>query len=56
MVNLVLTQIRAEMGQLELDETFTARSQINEILLGFGYCTDPWGVKVTRVELRPYPL
>jgi len=33
MVNLVLTQIRAEMGQLELDETFTARSQINEILL-----------------------
>jgi len=28
-----LTQIRAEMGQLELDETFTARSQINEILL-----------------------
>ncbi|NEO34674.1 MAG: paraslipin, partial [Symploca sp. SIO3C6] len=30
MVNLVLTQIRAEMGQLELDETFTARSEINE--------------------------
>jgi len=26
MVNLVLTQIRAEMGKLELDETFTARS------------------------------
>jgi len=33
MVNLVLTQIRSEMGQLELDETFTARSQINELLL-----------------------
>jgi regulator of protease activity HflC (stomatin/prohibitin superfamily) len=53
MVNLVLTQIRAEMGQLELDETFTARSQINELLLHeLDVATDPWGVKVTRVELR----
>ncbi|MBD1846976.1 SPFH/Band 7/PHB domain protein [Cyanobacteria bacterium FACHB-63] len=53
MVNLVLTQIRAEMGQLELDETFTARSHINEILLReLDTSTDPWGVKVTRVELR----
>ncbi|HEY9847399.1 MAG TPA: SPFH domain-containing protein, partial [Candidatus Caenarcaniphilales bacterium] len=53
MQNLVLTQIRAEMGQLELDETFTARSQINEILLrDLDIATDPWGVKVTRVELR----
>ncbi len=53
MVNLVLTQIRAEMGKLELDETFTARSEINEILLReLDISTDPWGVKVTRVELR----
>lgn len=53
MVNLVLTQIRAEMGKLELDETFTARSQINELLLyDLDVATDPWGVKVTRVELR----
>lgn len=53
MVNLVLTQIRAEMGQLELDQTFTARSEINEILLReLDISTDPWGVKVTRVELR----
>ena len=53
MVNLVLTQIRSEMGKLELDETFTARSQINEILLrDLDEATDPWGVKVTRVELR----
>ncbi|RMF66403.1 MAG: SPFH/Band 7/PHB domain protein [Cyanobacteria bacterium J069] len=53
MVNLVLTQIRAEMGKMELDETFTARSQINEILLReLDTATDPWGVKVTRVELR----
>lgn len=53
MVNLVLTQIRSEMGQLELDQTFTARSQINELLLrDLDVSTDPWGVKVTRVELR----
>ncbi len=53
MVNLVLTQIRAEMGKLELDETFTARSEINETLLReLDISTDPWGVKVTRVELR----
>lgn len=53
MVNLVLTQIRAEMGKLELDQTFTARSEINEILLReLDISTDPWGVKVTRVELR----
>jgi regulator of protease activity HflC (stomatin/prohibitin superfamily) len=53
MVNLVLTQVRAEMGKLELDETFTARSEINEILLReLDISTDPWGVKVTRVELR----
>ncbi len=52
-VNLVLTQIRAEMGKLELDQTFTARSEINEILLReLDIATDPWGVKVTRVELR----
>ncbi len=53
MVNLVLTQIRAEMGKLELDQTFTARTEINEILLReLDISTDPWGVKVTRVELR----
>ncbi len=42
-MNLVLTQIRAEMGQLELDETFTARDQINEILLRDQILRlDPW--------------
>ena len=53
MVNLVLTQIRSEMGQLELDQTFTARTEVNETLLrDLDIATDPWGVKVTRVELR----
>ena len=53
MQNLVLTQIRSEMGKLELDQTFTARSEVNETLLReLDLATDPWGVKVTRVELR----
>jgi regulator of protease activity HflC (stomatin/prohibitin superfamily) len=53
MVNLVLTQIRAEMGKLDLDQTFTTRQEVNEVLLKeLDQATDPWGVKVTRVELR----
>jgi regulator of protease activity HflC (stomatin/prohibitin superfamily) len=53
MVNLVLTQIRAEMGKLDLDQTFTTRAEVNEVLLKeLDDATDPWGVKVTRVELR----
>ncbi len=53
MVNLALAQIRAEMGKLELDETFTAREKINETLLReLDESTDPWGIKVTRVELK----
>jgi regulator of protease activity HflC (stomatin/prohibitin superfamily) len=53
MVNLVLTQIRAEMGKLDLDQTFTTRSEVNEVLMReLDEATDPWGVKVTRVELR----
>lgn len=53
MVNLVLTQIRAEMGKLDLDQTFTTRNEVNEALLrDLDQATDPWGVKVTRVEMR----
>jgi regulator of protease activity HflC (stomatin/prohibitin superfamily) len=53
MVNLVLTQIRAELGKLELNETFTARTEVNETLLReLDISTEPWGVKVRRVELR----
>lgn len=53
MVNLVLTQIRSELGKLELNQTFTARTEVNEMLLReLDIATSPWGVKVTRVELR----
>jgi regulator of protease activity HflC (stomatin/prohibitin superfamily) len=53
MVNLVLTQIRSELGKLELNQTFTARTEVNEMLLReLDISTEPWGVKVRRVELR----
>lgn len=51
--NLVLTQLRSEIGKLTLDMTFSAREQINQILLDeLDVATDPWGVKITRVEVR----
>ena len=44
---------RSEIGKLSLDETFSARQKINAILLeDLDRATDPWGVKVTRVEVR----
>lgn len=53
LVNLVLTQIRSEVGLMDLDQTFSARQAINERLLQeLDVATDPWGIKVTRVELR----
>jgi len=51
--NLVLTQLRAEVGKLSLDDTFSARSRINDALLkDLDVATVGWGVKVTRVEVR----
>merc|ERR1719487_1887938 len=51
--NLVLTQLRSEVGKLSLDETFSARAKINAVLLAdLDRATDDWGVKVTRVEVR----
>jgi regulator of protease activity HflC (stomatin/prohibitin superfamily) len=41
------------LGKLELNETFTARTEVNKMLLReLDIATEPWGVKVTRVELR----
>lgn len=51
--NLVLTQLRSEIGKLSLDETFSARAKMNAILLeDLDAATTRWGVKVTRVEVR----
>ena len=51
--NLVLTQLRPEIGKLTLDETISARAKINSVLLGdLDAATEPWGIKITRVEVR----
>ncbi len=53
MSNLVLTALRAEIGKLELDETFASRAEINQnLLLELDSATDVWGIKVTRVEVK----
>lgn len=51
--NLSATTLRNIIGDLELDETLTSRDTINQqmrILLD--EATDPWGIKVNRVELK----
>merc|ERR1719482_572521 len=51
--NLILTQLRSETGQLSLDQTFTAREKLNQILLREANAvTANWGIDVVRVEVR----
>ncbi len=51
--NLVITTMRAEIGQMELQETFSSRKQINQALLKeLDDDTVRWGIKVYRVEVQ----
>ncbi|MDF2907256.1 MAG: band 7 protein [Herbinix sp.] len=51
--NLTATTLRNIIGDLELDETLTSREIINtKMRLSLDVATDPWGIKVTRVELK----
>ena len=51
--NLTATTLRNIIGELELDETLTSREIINtKMRVALDSATDPWGIKVNRIELR----
>ncbi len=51
--NLTATTLRNIIGEMELDETLTSREIINtKMRAALDVATDPWGIKVNRVELK----
>jgi regulator of protease activity HflC (stomatin/prohibitin superfamily) len=50
---LAQTTMRSEVGKIELDRTFEEREAINrEIVMAVDKASDPWGLKVTRYEIK----
>ncbi len=53
LANLTATNLRSIVGEMELDQTLSSREQINsKMQIAVDEATDPWGIKVVRVEVK----